>query len=98
MSIATWKHPAAFLPVAMSAAATALLAGYLAVYGVTHEPDEGTAAHLWQLLMAGQLPIIFFYAVLWLPRNLRQALEVLAVQVTAAAVSMALLYWAEHFA
>ena len=36
---------------------------------VNGRPDEGTIAHLWQLLMAGQLPVLAFFAIKWLPRR-----------------------------
>ena len=31
--------------------------------GLVREPDEGSIAHLWQLLMAGQLPILAYFAI-----------------------------------
>jgi hypothetical protein len=89
------KHPSAFLPLAMSLAAIGVLCG-AAVYGVLHgahgiirQPDEGTAAHLWQLLMAGQLPVLLFFAIKWLPRAPKQTLYVIALQAGAALASMA---------
>jgi hypothetical protein len=89
------KHPSAFLPLAMSFAAIGVLCG-AAVYGVLHgahgiirQPDEGTAAHLWQLLMAGQLPVLLFFAIKWLPRAPKQTLYVIALQAGAALASMA---------
>jgi len=83
------KHPSAFLPVAMSFAALATVLLYLARFGVVHEPDEGTAAHVWQLLMAGQTPIIAFFAITWLPRAPKQALLVLTLQVGAVLAALA---------
>ena len=53
-------------------------------------------AHLWQLLMAGQIPVIALFAVMWLPRAPPEALLVLGVQaaaVVAAAVPVFLLNW-----
>jgi hypothetical protein len=89
------KHPSAFLPLAMSLAAIGVLCG-AALYGVRHgahgiirQPDEGTAAHLWQLLMAGQLPVLLFFAIKWLPRAPKQTLYVIALQAGAALASMA---------
>lgn len=78
------KKPSAFLPLAMSLAAIAILVVHIAVFGVAREADEGTSAHLWQLLMAGQMPIILFFAATSLPRSPRQALPVLALQIGAA--------------
>jgi hypothetical protein len=81
--------PSAFLPVAMSIAALATVLVYVARFGVAKQPDEGAAAHLWQLLMATQVPIIAFFAVRWLPRAPRRALPVLALQVVAALAAAA---------
>jgi hypothetical protein len=73
----------------MSVAALALVLGHVAVFGVQREADEGTAAHLWQLLMAGQVPIIAFFAVSSVPRAPRPALLVLGLQVVAALAAAA---------
>ena len=83
MNFSTLKRPSALIPLAMSLAALGLVLGHTAVYGTAREPDEGAAAHLWQLLMAGQIPIILFFAITWLPRNPRQALVVLGLQAVA---------------
>lgn len=83
------RHPSAFLPMAMSLTALTLVLGHIAMYGVVREPDEGAVAHLWQLLMAGQMPILAYFAIKWLPRAPRQTLYVLALQAGAALASMA---------
>jgi hypothetical protein len=83
------KQPSAFLPVAMSLGALATVLIHLVKFGVTHEPDEGAAAHIWQLLMGAQVPIIAFFAIKWLPRAPREALPVLALQVGAALAALA---------
>ena len=51
--------------------------------------DEGTAAHIWQILMAGQIPIIVFFAIRWLPRTPKDALLVLVLQGGAALMALA---------
>jgi hypothetical protein len=78
------KQPSAFLPVAMSLVALAMVLGHAAMFGVVHEADEGAPAHIFQLLMAGQVPVVAFFAIKWLPRTPRQALQVLALQAGAA--------------
>jgi hypothetical protein len=83
------RRPSAFLPVAMSFAALATVAVHVALFGVAREADEGTAAHLWQMLMAAQVPIVVFFAFRWLPRSPRQALLVLALQGGAALAALA---------
>lgn len=83
------KQPSAFLPLAMSLAALATVLGHVAIFGAAREADEGTAAHIWQLLMIAQVPIITFFAIKWLPRTPRQALQLLALQAGAALAALA---------
>src|SRR5476651_577962 len=93
MTISPTRQPSAVLPIAMSLAALAAVLYHLAMHGTARQPDEGAAAHIWQLLMAGQLPVVAFYAIKWLPRAPRTALQVLAAQVGAALAAMAPVYW-----
>ena len=83
------KQPSAFLPVAMSLAALATVIVHVAIYGAAREPDEGTAAHIWQLLMGVQVPIVAYFAIKWLPQAPRQALYVLALQFGAVLAALA---------
>jgi hypothetical protein len=83
------KQPSAFLPVAMSLAALATVLVHVAMFGVAREADEGTAAHIWQILMAAQVPILAFFAIKWLPRAPKEALPVLALQIGAALAALA---------
>jgi len=87
------KKPSAFLPVSMSLAALAVVLGYVTMFGTARQEDEGTAAHLWQILMAGQAPVVAFFAIKWLPRAPRQALPVLALQAGAALAALAPVYF-----
>jgi len=92
-----WKYPSGWLPIAMSLAATALVVGYILLAGnVGQQEDEGTAAHLWQLLMLAQLPIIAYFLIRWVPRRWRQGLVVLAVQGFAWLSALGVLFWAER--
>ena len=93
MTLSTFKVPSAWVPIAMSMAALALVAGQLLIAGIPREADEGTAAHLWQLLMVGQLPLIAWFAFRWLPQGPRQAIPVLAVQVAAVVAAAAPVVW-----
>ena len=83
-ALALFKKPTAFLPVVMSAGALTILLVYVVRFGAERQTDEGTAAHLWQLLMAGQVPIILFFVGKWLRAAPRPASLVLALQVAAA--------------
>jgi len=85
--------PSGFLPLTMSLVALALVLGHVAPFGAAREADEGAAAHLWQLLMAGQMPILAFFVVRWLPEAPRAALLTLGLQVAAALASLAPVYF-----
>ena len=90
------KQPSAFLPLAMSLAALADVLIFLALHGPAPQADEGAAAHIWQLLMAAQVPIVLFFAIKWAPQSPRQAVPILALQAGAALAAMApiyLLHW-----
>jgi hypothetical protein len=87
------RRPSAFLPMAMSVAALGVVMVQLATSGAARQPDEGAAAHLWQILMAGQAPILVFFAIKWLPRAPRQSLDVLALQVVAVLAAAAPVYF-----
>ena len=93
MDCALLKRPSAFIPVATSAVALAVVIGYAAMFGVARQADEGSAAHVWQLLMAGQVPVVAFFAIKWLPTAPRQALVVLGLQVGAALAAMFPVWW-----
>ena len=86
------KRPSAFVPVAMSLAALAIVLVHIIRSGTARQADEGTAAHLWQILMATQIPIIGFFGIRWLPQSPRLALPVLALQAVAALAALAPVY------
>jgi len=83
------KNPSAFLPLAMSFAALATVLIHIALFGAARQADEGTAAHIWQILMAAQIPIMAFFVIKWLPRTPIHALAVLALQGAAALAALA---------
>jgi len=81
---------------AMSFCALSTVLMVVALHGTAPQADEGAAAHIWQLLMAAQAPIVFYFAIRWVPQSPRQAVLVLALQVGAALAAMApvfLLHW-----
>jgi len=86
------RHPSGFLPLVMSLAALSVVLAYLAVNGPTPQSDEGTAAHIWQLLMAAQVPIVFYFAVKWLPQSPRQGAITLALQIGGAMAALLPVY------
>jgi hypothetical protein len=77
---------------AMSLGALATVLTYLAMHGPAPQPDEGAAAHIWQLLMAGQVPIIALFAITWIRKTPKQSALILALQFIAAVAAMAPVY------
>lgn len=73
----------AWAPIAMSLAALAVVLFHIGTVGTAPQGDEGTEAHIFQLLLAGQVPIVIFHIVTWLPRDVRVALVVIGVQLVA---------------
>ena len=90
MLAAPMRHWTALLPLSLSIAALALVLGHVASGGV-READEGTAAHIWQLLMATQVPLVALFAIVWLPRAPREAALVLAVLIAVVLANLAAL-------
>jgi hypothetical protein len=94
--ISLLKRPGGWIPIAMSLAALGLVALQLALHGRAAQEDEGAAAHVFQMLLVGQLPVIAFFAMRWLPRRPKDAMRVLALQLVAGIaplIAIALLGW-----
>ena len=87
------RQPSAFVPMVMSLAALGMVLGIVAVYGAVRDRDEGIVAHVWQLLMAGQAPIVLYFLLKWLPRAPRQTLSVLSQQIGAALASLGAVFF-----
>lgn len=90
------KHWSGWLPIAIPVLLLVLGVRSVAMNGLVRQADEGTEAHLFQLLMPVQLVVMGYFALTWLPRAPRAALPVLALQAFAAAVVLAMVYWIEH--
>ena len=89
------KQPSAWIPLVMSLAALTLLLGYVAIFGIVHNQDEGAPAHLFQLIMLAQLPVVAFFAIRWLPKRPKQSLLVLGLQALAWIVPILAVIWFE---
>jgi hypothetical protein len=92
--LALARRPSAIFPMIMSLAALLLLGSFLllASRGViplrAPDGDEGLAAHLWQLLMVGQLPVIVRFALRWFFQRPAQTIVILGVQAMLAFASV----------
>ena len=82
------RKPSAVIPIVMSAAALAVVLSAVILFGARHEPDEGAAAHMFQILIAGQLPFLAWFAFQWLRRDFKSALSVMALQVAAIVIAL----------
>jgi len=88
-----FRKPSALVPIALSAAALAVIAIHVVRCGTARQADEGTAAHLWQLCMAAQLPAVGVFAAKWLPVRPGEAVLVLALQGAAILAAMFPVWW-----
>jgi len=77
------KRPSVFLPWVMSAGALAVVTVAVTFFGVGPQQDEGTPAHIFQLLIGLQVPIVLFFALTWFPQFPKQTLAVIALQIAA---------------
>ncbi|HEV7489766.1 MAG TPA: hypothetical protein VGO25_03105 [Rhodanobacteraceae bacterium] len=89
MNLTKLKHPSAFAPILMSLAALILVLWHVAVSGVAREADEGTAAHLFQLLMAGQVPLVAFFVVKYFRSSPGQTFSIIGLQIAVALLALA---------
>jgi hypothetical protein len=93
-----FRHWSAIVPIGMSVAALLFILIFVAVVGIQppqpHQ-DEGAPARIFQLTMLAQLPIIAYFALTWLPRNVPQALRVLVLQGIAWLVPVATIFFLE---
>lgn len=87
------RHPSAFVPVTMSLTAFAMVAIYLVVYSAERQSDEGIAAHIWELLLCAQMPLVCIFVIRWLPKAPQATLRVLALQLLALLVAIAPVYF-----
>jgi len=83
------RRPSALVPFLMSGIALALVVWQLTTQETARLPDEGTAAHLFQLFIIGQAPFAAWFAFKWMPREPGPAMLVLALQAAAAVAALA---------
>ncbi len=93
MNISLIRKPSALIPLAMSLMALVLVLVHTTIFGVVHEADEGTVAHVFQILMAAQLPVVAYFIFKWLPKQPRQSLKIIALQAGAWVAAIAAVYW-----
>ena len=91
------SKPSAYVPIIMSLAALSLLIGYVVLFGASApQQDEGTAAHIFQLLMGGQAIVVLLFVTRYVLQYPKLTLQVFALQIFAAIFPFALLFWFER--
>ena len=83
------RQPSALVPLAMSLAALLVVLYQVVTSGNSRAADEGTGAHLFQLLIVGQAPFAAYFAAKWMPREPGDAMLILALQAAAAVGALA---------
>jgi hypothetical protein len=86
------KRPTAFVPLAISAGFLIPLLVGVAQGTLVRQPDEGVAAHLFQILIPLQVIVIAAFAASWLPKRPRPALHILCLQGAALLAVLSIVY------
>ena len=89
MPYSMFRNASAAVPLGMSAGAFLTVLIHIISVGTGPTADEGSAAHLFQILLAGQAPFVAFFALKWLPRKPSEAMLVIAIQAAAALIALA---------
>ena len=89
----TIRQPTVFLPLVMSIVALVMVLVHFAIFGIVDETDEGTAAHIFQLLIVAQIPFIAFLAFSWLVIAPRLTLFFIVLQASAALAAIVAVFF-----
>jgi hypothetical protein len=89
MPYSMFRYPSVAIPLGMSAGAFVTVLIHVIGIGADPAADDGTAAKLFQILLAGQAPFVAYFALKWLPRMPAEAMLVIAAQAAAALVALA---------
>lgn len=81
--------PTALLPIGLSLGALLVVLLHVAFFGAASAPDEGAAAHVWQILMFAQIPALTLFIGRWFRIARRPTFRVLALQGATIALSIA---------
>ena len=96
MSESPLRHWSAWIPLAIPVFMLLLAVRHVLLFGASREADEGTEAHLFQLLMPVAFVVAMWFAVTWIPRSPRSATAIFALQALAIASVFGFVYWMEH--
>ena len=82
--VSPFKDVYGWLPIVFALVALGMVGSHVAMFGTAKEADEGATAHIWQALMATQLPLMILFGFRWLPKRSKATLAMLGLQVLAA--------------
>lgn len=83
------RRPIAWIPIAMSLATLVMVVAAIGLSGTTRQEDEGAPAHIFQIWLILEMLLVAAFAIEWVPRRPKEALIVLAVQVSCALAACA---------
>lgn len=89
--------PTALVPTVLSLGALIIVLMHYGFFGSDPSTDEGAAAHVWQLLMAAQIPALALFTAKWFRRARRPCLNVLTVHSLSIAMCIGLAALAPHY-
>ena len=88
------KKPSAWIPIALSLTVLAIMLISIVMSGrPVRQPDEGTGAHLFQIWLVLEVVMVSFFAIKWLPKEPRQALIILGLQILAVLAACAPVFY-----
>ena len=93
MNEPTIRQPTVFIPLVMSLLALGMVLVHFTIFGIVEETDEGTAAHIFQLLIVAQVPFIAFLAFRWLAVAPKQTLFFIVLEASAALVAIVAVFF-----
>lgn len=88
--------PLSLAPMVMSMFCIAMILLHVARFGTLKQEDEGIEAHLFQVVMALQAPLILFFVGKWWPERRRETLVVLSLQAFLVLLAFLLLFLFER--
>ena len=90
--ISLLKKPSAWIPIVIPFIFFAYLVTYITLFGIVHQEDEGTGAHLFQIWLVLEPLMLVFFAFKWFSSAPKQALLILALQIGAALLPVSVVF------
>lgn len=86
----------AWLPIVISLLALVLVIGHVIIYGnVASGQDEGVVARLFQIMMLVQVFIMFLFGIKYFPKQPKETLMIICIQLIAALMPIFLILYLE---